>query len=56
MKMLTFRNNDQMPVICLGKWKSEPGNVYEAVKDAVYGNENEIGQALSELIEISEQL
>lgn len=60
MKNLTFKNGDQMPVIGLGTWKSEPGDVYTAVKEAlrlgyrhldcayIYGNEPEIGQALSE--------
>ncbi|WP_236975896.1 aldo/keto reductase [Membranihabitans maritimus] len=62
MKNLTFLNGDQMPVIGLGTWKSQPGQVFNAVKYAVsagyrhidcaaiYGNEKEIGEAISELI------
>jgi len=59
MKTIRFENGDQMPIIGLGTWKSTPKEVYQTVKDAlrmgyrhidcasIYGNEAEIGQALT---------
>ena len=62
MKTLQFKNKDAMPIIGLGTWKSKKGEIYHAVRQAVkvgyrhfdcaaiYGNEQEIGQALKDSI------
>jgi alcohol dehydrogenase (NADP+) len=63
MKVIQFNNGDQLPAIGLGTWKSNPQEIYTAVKTAIelgyrhidcaaiYGNETEIGQALTDCFE-----
>ncbi len=62
MKTLQFSNGDRMHAVGLGTWKATGNVVKQAVKDAVhagmrhidtaavYQNETEIGEAISELI------
>jgi alcohol dehydrogenase (NADP+) len=66
MKALAFRNGDRMPSLGLGTWKSNPGEVYAAVREAlrigyrhidcaaIYGNESEIGAALGDALRAAE--
>ena len=61
MKTLSFKNGDTMPAVGLGTWKAKGEEVKQAVKAAIekgyrhidtaaiYGNEEAIGEALSEV-------
>jgi len=63
MKTITLNNGASMPVLGLGTWKSKPGEVYDAIIEAlkigyrhidcakIYGNEAEIGAAFTAAFE-----
>ena len=62
MKTVKLNNDYEMPVIGLGTWRSQPGEVYQAIRWAIklgyqlidcapiYGNEAEIGQAIHDAV------
>ena len=66
MQYASLSNGDQIPLIGLGTWKSEPGQVYAAVREAIkigyrhidcasiYGNEKEVGDAIRDAIQNNE--
>lgn len=66
MKTIKFENGDEMPILGLGTYKSEPGVIGNVIRKAIeigyrhfdcasiYGNEKEIGQALADAIKAGE--
>lgn len=62
MKYIKLNNELEMPIIGLGTWQSEAGEVYQAIRwalklgykhidcAAIYGNQQEIGQAIHDAI------
>jgi alcohol dehydrogenase (NADP+) len=58
MRSVAFANGDRMPLLGLGTWKADPGQVTSAVREAIrqgyrhidcasiYGNEREVGAAI----------
>jgi len=66
MRSVAFANGDRMPLLGLGTWQSPPGQVGDAMREAirlgyrhfdcarVYGNEAEIGAAIGSAIAAGE--
>lgn len=66
MQTLTLADGTTLPAFGLGTWKSARGEVYDAVKEAlsagyrhidcakIYGNEGEVGTALSDTFAVGE--
>jgi alcohol dehydrogenase (NADP+) len=66
VKKLAMANGDGLPIVGLGTWKSAPGEVYGAVREAltigyrhidcaaIYGNEAEVGSALRDAMRARE--
>lgn len=66
MKYLQFSNGDLMPALGLGTWKSAKGEIYQTIRTAleigyrhfdcafIYGNEEEIGSAITDAIKNNE--
>ena len=62
MRYVQLNNDVKMPIIGLGTWLSKPGEVYQAIRwaiklgykhidcAAIYGNQEEIGQALKDAV------
>lgn len=68
MKKFIFRNGDEIPALGLGTWKSTKGEVYDVVRKALkigyrhidcasfYGNESEIGKALTDTFNLQDDI
>ncbi|RYU97087.1 aldo/keto reductase [Emticicia agri] len=66
MRYLQFSNGDLMPALGLGTWKSAKGEIYQTIRTAIeigyrhfdcafmYGNEDDIGQAIHDAIKNNE--
>ncbi|MCV9387060.1 aldo/keto reductase [Reichenbachiella ulvae] len=66
MRHYPLKNGDQFPALGLGTWKSEKGEAYDAIREAIrlgyrhfdcayiYNNQKEIGQALADAMKAGE--
>lgn len=66
MKTLTLNSGFEIPILGVGTWKSGKGEVYDAIRAAIrigyrhvdcaaaYGNEKEVGEAISDAIKDDE--